>query len=84
VEKLIRRGSGRDAPRTYQSGQARTSSTPERSAPARRAYYYSPIDGSDHPVAKPVMADGTGEAAAPRSPVNQDWVLVLEDRPSPR
>jgi hypothetical protein len=49
---------------------------------AYRAYYYSPIDGSDHPVAKPVVADGTGEAAVPRSPVNQDWVLVLEDRPS--
>jgi hypothetical protein len=49
-----------------------------------RAYYFSPIDGRDYPLAQPLLADTAGKSPAPRSPINQDWVLVLEDRPSSR
>jgi hypothetical protein len=42
------------------------------------ATFISPLDGKEYPLPQPLEADADGSCAAPRGPINQDWVLVLK------
>ncbi|MCC6353338.1 MAG: DUF4038 domain-containing protein [Verrucomicrobiae bacterium] len=44
------------------------------------AAFVSPIDGREYPLEEPLLSGPEGTCAIPRSPINQDWVLVVRPR----